>query len=267
MPVIRVAMPGEMQRYAYQLQWQLQNAVSSCYVKALQHSPKLKGTIKVTVGEKPSSFEGAEGFPPAELGDCLKTALATVRSPRVRNEAVAGTIPVTFDSAPNPGVLYDFVLTRLHARYGKDSLGEDLVFREAPAIVGGREIRDASQQLEHGSQPSTMNNFQARYAIRHPWNGPMACAQPKRGVWGGPPHGESGDTRPTPARDVAFAPRGGVKLASFLRQDVPELGLTKSSGGCGACAVGTGTDGGSGAGLVAAALAAIAALFRGRRNN
>ncbi|HGG56292.1 MAG TPA: DUF2330 domain-containing protein, partial [Nannocystis exedens] len=32
------------------------------------------------------------------------------------------------------------VLTRIHLRYNKDGLGEDLVFREAAAIVGGREF-------------------------------------------------------------------------------------------------------------------------------
>jgi hypothetical protein len=33
-----------------------------------------------------------------------------------------------------------FVVTRLHLRYGKEGLGEDLVFRQAPPIVGGREF-------------------------------------------------------------------------------------------------------------------------------
>ena len=33
----------------------------------------------------------------------------------------------------------DFVLTRLHARYGKD-ITNDLVFKAAPPIVGGREF-------------------------------------------------------------------------------------------------------------------------------
>src|SRR5262249_33462883 len=79
-----------------------------------------------------------------------------------------------------------FVLTRLHARYTKESLGEDLVFQEAQAITGGREVRNANQELEHGSAPGSYNNFQGRYAIRHPWTGPIACANPRRGKWGGP---------------------------------------------------------------------------------
>ena len=33
-----------------------------------------------------------------------------------------------------------------------------------------------------------MNNFQGRYAIRHPWVGPIDCENPQRGRWGGPWH-------------------------------------------------------------------------------
>ena len=56
----------------------------------------------------------------------------------------------------------DFVLTRLHARYGKDGVREDLVFRGGEPIVGGREIRGADGKLEESSTASGMNNFQGR---------------------------------------------------------------------------------------------------------
>ncbi|MBK6463408.1 MAG: DUF2330 domain-containing protein [Myxococcales bacterium] len=124
------------------------------------------------------------------------------------------------------GGLGGFVITRLHARYTKESLGEDLVFRAAPAIMGGREQRGAGGRLEERSQPSPYaNNFQARYAVRHPWTGPIACEHPQRGRWGGPPSGITGDPRPKPALGLAFAPRN-MQLASFLRSDAPELGVT-----------------------------------------
>jgi hypothetical protein len=124
-----------------------------------------------------------------------------------------------------PGYGMNFVLTRLHARYGKD-LTEDLVFKEAKAIVGGREhvIDPQSQQLEQGAQESSVNNFQGRYAIRYPWTGPIDCPNPRRGIWGGPPGG--GMPRPQPAMDLAFAPRGEVKLAAaVVPTDLPEIGL------------------------------------------
>ncbi len=99
-----------------------------------------------------------------------------------------------------------FVVTRLHARYTKDALGEDLVFRAAPPIVGGREsVVDQKGKLEQGAVPASMNNFQARYAIRHPWTGAVKCKNPRRGIWGGPP---GGGRHVTPALDLAFAPRG-----------------------------------------------------------
>ncbi len=114
-----------------------------------------------------------------------------------------------------------FVLTRLHARYGKENLGEDLVFRAAGPIVGGREFRDGSGKLENGAKPSSVNNFQGRYAVRHPWTGPITCKDPQRGIWGGPPGG--GEPRPTPARDLAFAPRGKLQLATIVKGALPDV--------------------------------------------
>ena len=50
------------------------------------------------------------------------------------------------------------MLTRLHLRYTRDSLPEDLVFQET---------QDRA-------------NFQARYVLRHPWKGASdACAEAK----------------------------------------------------------------------------------------
>jgi MYXO-CTERM domain-containing protein len=120
---------------------------------------------------------------------------------------------------------FGYVLTRLHARYGKEGAPNDLVFRAAPPIVGGREFRAGMDgQLEHGAQPSGMNNFQGRYAIRHAWTGPVACASPVRGRWGGPPPGaQIANPGTQPAMNLAFAPRGKVQLPNLVAQDIPEL--------------------------------------------
>jgi hypothetical protein len=125
---------------------------------------------------------------------------------------------------PPPRMNNDFVLTRLHARYGKD-IKDDLVFKAAPPIVGGREHVVANGKLEEGSQASSVNNFQGRYAIRHRWTGKVACDNPRRGIWGGPPGGSM--PTPRPALNLAFAPRGQVQLAKSIKQDVPEIGLKK----------------------------------------
>jgi MYXO-CTERM domain-containing protein len=104
----------------------------------------------------------------------------------------------------------EFVLTRLHARYDSSSLGEDLVFEAAPAIVGGREFMQEDGQLERGAveEPNGWNNFQARYIIRHIWEGPIECADPQRGIWGGPwPSVQNAHSQPAVAQDLAFVPR------------------------------------------------------------
>jgi hypothetical protein len=116
----------------------------------------------------------------------------------------------------------DFVLTRLHARYGKE-LKDDLVFRAAPPIVGGREFVASGGKREEGARPSGVNNFQGRYAIRHRWTGAISCANPRRGIWGGPPGG--GNTAAQAALRLAFVARGQIQLPSSIDGDVPEIGL------------------------------------------
>jgi hypothetical protein len=125
----------------------------------------------------------------------------------------------------NRGYGNDFVLTRLHARYGKD-ITDDLVFKQAQPIVGGREfVKDPQTgKLEEGAEVSTVNNFQGRYAIRHEWTGPIACANPRRHIWGGPPGGGAYQTQA--GLGLAFAPRGAVQLATaFVPTTIPEIGL------------------------------------------
>ncbi len=119
----------------------------------------------------------------------------------------------------------EFVLTRLHARYDASSLGEDLVFEAAPAIVGGREFMQDNGKLEQGAieEPGGWNNFQARYIIRHPWTGKVECEAPQYGIWGEPwpevaeqlaAAGQpAGGTQS--ARDLAFVARGAA-LATYV---------------------------------------------------
>ncbi len=123
----------------------------------------------------------------------------------------------------------DFVLTRLHARYGK-TVTDDLRFKDAKPIAGGREHLVSGTKLEEGAVAADVNNFQGRYAVRHAWTGPLACEKPVRGRWGGPPLEIA--SKPgfvpaavKPALDLAFAPRGQVELATAVLQDVPEIDL------------------------------------------
>ena len=120
---------------------------------------------------------------------------------------------------------WDVVLTRLHHRYTAESLGEDLVFRAAPPIVGGRGMPDTEGKMaERESEPAGMNNFQGRYIILHPWEGAIACKSPVRGRWGGPPNGGSG-TRTTESRLGGAAPKA-ADLATLVTVEVPSIGLS-----------------------------------------
>ena len=124
-----------------------------------------------------------------------------------------------------------WVLTRLHARYSAESLSEDLVFREAPAVWGGRAngngtAADQGAQVMSRGGAAGANNFQGRYIIRHYWDGPVTCKDPQYDQWGGPNGNRfGGGSNPTAAKGIATAPRGKIALAKELRSPVPLLGI------------------------------------------
>lgn len=118
------------------------------------------------------------------------------------------------------GPLNRFVLTRLHARYGPGDDVEDLVFRAAPAIRGGR---GTAMNQPTDAQPASANTFQGRYIIRHPWTGELACDNPVRGVWGGPPGGGS---QKVAARPRTLGPTPAApNLSALVPAGIPALGV------------------------------------------
>jgi hypothetical protein len=55
----------------------------------------------------------------------------------------------------------------------------------------------------------------------------MACANPQRNVWGGPP---DGNYQPTiAANKLAFVPRGKLALGSVIKRDLWEIGYKKDA--------------------------------------
>jgi MYXO-CTERM domain-containing protein len=148
--------------------------------------------------------------------DVLDTAKGEPASPQMGGGRRGRMMPYGYGA--------DFVLTRLHARYGKD-IKDDLQFKAADPIVGGREhvIDPQTGKLEEGAQKDAYNNFQGRYAIRHEWAGPITCANPVRHQWGGPPGDPYGYNAPMPAMNIAFAPRGQVQLPQVIKRDLPEI--------------------------------------------
>jgi MYXO-CTERM domain-containing protein len=205
-----------------------------CYEKGLSKAPTLQGRVAVrfVIGRDGSvSTAAAAGgdFPDPEVASCVTRAIHQLSFPQPEGGIVTAIVPIRFTlglataSRGPTGI----VLTRLHLRYAKEALGEDLVFLEVPPITGGREVRGKDGALEKGSVEADVNNFQARYAIRHAWTGAIACEAPRRGIWGGPEGVE-----PAPgtkaARDLAFVARD-VSLASFLTGPLPALGAAPAS--------------------------------------
>lgn len=113
----------------------------------------------------------------------------------------------------------NWVVTRLHARYNKDTLGKDLVFKAADPIIGGRGMPQGAEGMMHekGSKASSINNFQGRYIMLHYWAGDVECENPRRGVWGGP----NGQNKPSAqaADDIAFdKPTSELALAKYVEE-------------------------------------------------
>ncbi len=119
-----------------------------------------------------------------------------------------------------------WVVTRLHTRYSHETLSEDLLFRIARPMAGGRAER-ADGGGPQVAKVDPVNNFQGRYVVRHYWPKKLTCEQPQRGVWGGPPDGRS--PSPSVAMGNSEAPPAGIQLEKLVRGSAPALGIGKRS--------------------------------------
>jgi MYXO-CTERM domain-containing protein len=200
----------------------------------------------------------------------------------------ADVLPSTADAAAASGgapafgpSTAGFTLTRLHARYTKDSLRDDLVFQQAPPIAGGRGIPDKKGVLDQKLEmPSTngacqfgcgYDNFQGRYVILHPWDRGISCVKPQRGIWGGPEGMDSAPmTRSTKNTALTGTTPVAGDLSALLAESVPSLKVkasqpTSALDSGGGCAV-TGTRSrASHAGWLLLAAGVLGATRRRRR--
>ncbi|HJZ84886.1 MAG TPA: DUF2330 domain-containing protein [Polyangia bacterium] len=173
----------------------------------------------------------APAQPPPTLSDWVSLGDETILG------ALANAQPKQAVTAPlPPGVPETWILTRLHTRYDKATLSDDLVFRVARPMTGGTANADGTN-ADEGATPSKdgRNRFQGRYIIRHYWEGPVACDNPRYGIWTGPPANQAGyrttpgvapgSGAPQTAGDLANAKRGVISLAKVVRSSVPSLNL------------------------------------------
>ncbi|MCB9595228.1 MAG: DUF2330 domain-containing protein [Sandaracinaceae bacterium] len=118
--------------------------------------------------------------------------------------------------------LTDYTLTRLHYRYGQRGLPNDLVFRPGRPMAGG--IEDATgRRLGRAARPATRNEFRVRFIAQHAWAGPLTCASPRRGQWGG--RQADGTYRETEL--TAWPADRPVPLGAWIRDSVPQLGVAR----------------------------------------
>ncbi|MBL8917288.1 MAG: DUF2330 domain-containing protein [Myxococcaceae bacterium] len=117
-------------------------------------------------------------------------------------------------------------LTRLHLRYGKDTAKDDLVFRITDPIAGG--VPDKPRPTA-----AKDNRFQGRFIMWKPfdpsrcWSGMMGggIAMPP-----GPMPTPIGAPAPATPSNMSKPGKLTASLESYLKADVPELGL-KAMGG------------------------------------
>lgn len=221
------------------------NEVRFCYEQTIAQGFDVAGPLDLVL-----TIEGATGVvreasavarPGSQIPEALATCIANAARrwvfPTSGPTVSRVSAPITFASntpAPDVARENEFVVTRLRVRYGRDDSGEDLVFRAAPPVTGGREVRSAEGSLEQVVTAASRNEFQGRYVIRHSWRGDVSCDRPIRGRWlrGRPPASDGADGSGSPHIIVAPAHppavRGasaGVNLEPLLVSPVPELGL------------------------------------------
>ncbi len=124
------------------------------------------------------------------------------------------------------------MLTRLHTRYSKETLSEDLIFREAKPVMGGRANWNGTNGDEGAQRESPRRRQQLPGALHHPplleragrLQGARVYDQ-----WGGPPGNPSGAVRADGGQGAGdrAAREGGA--AREVRSPVPLLGIPASA--------------------------------------
>ena len=125
-----------------------------------------------------------------------------------------------------------WTLTRLRARLAPGA--EDLALRPVSPISGGRgDVEDLTPA--GATEVSAENAFQARYVLRHRWEGRAACKASRFGVWGGAP-GKGGEvSEPPPPRLLGAVGRArpAGDLAGQIRTPLKEYGVPGGAQGAG----------------------------------
>ena len=178
------------------------NELRFCYEQSLPSEPTAGGTLEARID---ISGTGAVQHATVTLGpgaaldertqSCVANAFRRWTFPEPSGHtAVHVTSSFTFgDPHASRGgdrpVAYasELIATRLRVR--PEGHARELVLRPADPVTGGRELRDEAGHLAEDASPASANAFQARYVIRHAWQGAIDCESPRRDDWDGRPLG------------------------------------------------------------------------------
>lgn len=195
-------------------------------------------------------------------------------NPWVLDNQTVSSLGLDILSERNPQYFPE-TLTRLHMRYEKDGIGEDLVFASAEPIQGGidtfndRGFPDPTQ-FEQGTTAGGANNFRARYFITHAWTGAVNCDDPDYDRWGGNPN--EGGGAPTMISALSPNTTGSTvfqatdrPVAELVTEDVPEIDLQPEFPGKGE--ISSCSSGGFGVAALPGAVIFLLALLGLRRRD
>ncbi|HEX2730745.1 MAG TPA: DUF2330 domain-containing protein [Polyangiaceae bacterium] len=120
----------------------------------------------------------------------------------------------------------NFVLTRLHHRYDKESLNADIELKPAAPIEGGVGIpQGAGGDLPQGAKEGGKNDLQIRFVSLHPDISVITCPNPERNRWGKPPLSYRGAHKIWVADQLAMRDRKQQKPLEVTLTAVPDLGI------------------------------------------
>lgn len=121
----------------------------------------------------------------------------------------------------------DYLLTRLHYRYGKAELPKDIELKPAGHVEGGIAVPkgpkgEASIEIKPSEKQSRL---QTRFNNLHPSPSEVQCEKRERHRWGKAPRTHRGSRKIWVAQDMATKNRTLFKLPEVVHTALPALGL------------------------------------------
>jgi hypothetical protein len=121
----------------------------------------------------------------------------------------------------------NYVITRLHHRYGESGLPADIELAPAGSVTGGLGVPTGPDaEMPAGVEPAQENRLQVRFAATHPNKKVSQCENPVRWRWGQPPPDYRGLRKTWTARDLAYKKRDKFVLKDVITGNAPALGIT-----------------------------------------